>query len=96
MQYYSHRTTMNSWKFKIKKVQKEYRNLLDTYYHSIQFTSGCGPRAQHYIDDDHSKLAEFVDKHPEFKLPEKHICVNDGTNGLSTGLAIFAKRAGMY
>jgi len=78
-------------KIKEKSIDEiEYDSLIREYEHSIEFTSGCGERGQFYIDTAFQKLKEWIESHPGTpeKLPRRHICQNDGTDGVSTGLAI--------
>lgn len=85
-------TKKNSMLLKKTGLEEEFQQLLFEYDHSISFTAGCGLRAQHYIDSAHKKLKDFVKDHPQFKnrLPKKAVCQNDGTDGMSTGLATLA------
>jgi len=70
---------------------QQYESLMREYQASLDFTAGCGPRGQIYIDQAYRKLATFVDAHPNYRLPQKHICQDDGTSGLATGVASMAR-----
>lgn len=68
-----------------KPGQEEFDLLLDAYYRQIQFTAGCGSRAQGIVDQAYKKLEDFVQEHPEFafEMPKKHKCRDDGAMGSS-------------
>lgn len=62
---------------------KSWNHLLQTYYNTINMTSGCGSRGQIYVDQAYNNLVEFCYNHSEFKsqLPKKHKCQDDKING---------------
>lgn len=71
----------------------DYKSKLAKYYRILSSTSGCGDRAQHYIDDAYQKLVDAHNKLADDEknanpLPKKQICENDGMDGIAMGLSI--------
>lgn len=70
-------------------VPPQFEQLYREYSIAVETTTGCGSRGQHYIDNAWDKMVEFSKLHPEIDkkmLGCKHICTNDGTSGLASGV----------
>lgn len=64
--------------------------LIANYYKTLRLCSGCGTRAQGYVDKEHDKLVDFVEKWPQFRS-RVPACFNmkwsdDGHNGTLMGV----------
>lgn len=70
----------------------QWSRLLHNYHHSISFTSECGARGQHYIDNAHNDLIVFCNTHPEYKdkIPKRAQCDDDGGFGIPSGMTTMA------
>lgn len=69
------------------ELEKEFSSLISQYYTTIQIASGCGDRAQGYIDSEWRKLVKFAEEHPEFKSrlsKSKQKSYDDGTGGVAS------------
>jgi hypothetical protein len=73
-------------------IDEEWDQLIARYYATCESTTGCGSRGQSYIDAAYAKLEKFADDHPKYKsqLPRRVRCVDDGTFGMSSGIAALA------
>ncbi len=72
-------------------------NLYHTqYYTTIECTSGCGSRAQTFIDKAYDNLVKAyymlsINERKKISLPELHKCSDDGSHGITSGLASFSR-----
>ena len=55
-------------------LQVEFNSLMQSYITAVRLASGCGIRAQGYINAAYKNLTTFSEAHAEFKalLPEKY------------------------
>lgn len=72
-----------------RKREEEFQSLLRKYRITIETVSGCGDRAQKYIDSAYQAIVEFVEANPEFKksMPIRSQCQDDGTGGFASGIS---------
>jgi len=70
----------------------DFQTLLDNYYRTLEFVSGCGERGQGSIDTAYQKLVDFVTLNPAFqsRLPRKQQSYDDGSFGMASGMAQLA------
>jgi hypothetical protein len=72
--------------------EDEWNQLFARYTATCESTSGCGSRGQVYINAALKKLSEFAATHEGFatRLPRRVVCRDDGTFGVSSGIALMA------
>lgn len=73
----------------LSETEQEWKRLYNEYLITIKTTHGCGSRGDYYIEAAYQKLVLFVKEHPnpEFKLPNRYKCFDDGLEGAFSGVA---------
>lgn len=78
---------------------ENYKDELNKYNITLRICAGCGSRAQPDIDNAYETLSNAWSQLTQQEkidnpLPQKNICENDGTGGISSGVSTLADQEG--